>query len=183
MRKVEEKEYTSAPKAPFTTSTLQQEAGRKLGMTAKRAMQAAQRLYENGYITYMRTDSMALSTQAIERRAHLVEESTAASTCRRLRASGRASRGTRRRRTRRSARPARAFRRRDEIAARGRRGDEARLYDLIWKRTVAWQMVDARMKSVVATFDCELADGGKAELVARGRTVLFDGFLRAYVEG
>src|SRR5262245_12792389 len=69
---VEEKEYSSSPKAPFTTSTLQQEAGRKLGMAAKRAMQAAQRLYENGYITYMRTDSVTLSTQALSAARELV---------------------------------------------------------------------------------------------------------------
>src|SRR5262245_52298496 len=69
---VEEKEYSASPKAPFTTSTLQQEAGRKLGMTAKRAMQAAQRLYENGYITYMRTDSVALSSQALAAARELV---------------------------------------------------------------------------------------------------------------
>src|SRR6185503_11928777 len=74
VRKVEEKEYGSSPKAPFTTSTLQQEAGRKLGMAAKRAMQAAQRLYENGFITYMRTDSVALGAQAITAARELVAE-------------------------------------------------------------------------------------------------------------
>ncbi|HVS19717.1 MAG TPA: type I DNA topoisomerase, partial [Planctomycetota bacterium] len=72
VREVEEKEFQKSPKAPFTTSTLQQEAGRKLGMAAKRAMQAAQRLYENGYITYMRTDSVALSSQALEAARSLV---------------------------------------------------------------------------------------------------------------
>src|SRR6185436_9990870 len=69
---VDEDEFNSKPKAPFTTSTYQQEAGRKLGMAAKRAMQAAQRLYENGYITYMRTDSVTLSSQALTAARELV---------------------------------------------------------------------------------------------------------------
>jgi DNA topoisomerase-1 len=101
VRRVEEKEYKSEPKAPFTTSTLQQEAGRKLGMTARRAMSAAQSLYQNGYITYMRTDSVALSDQAIAARA-----------------SSAGSRRTRRRRTRRSAPRARPSARRARSRAK-----------------------------------------------------------------
>ena len=179
---VEEKEYTSSPKAPFTTSTLQQEAGRKLGMAAKRAMSAAQSLYQNGYITYMRTDSIALSEQALRAARTLVEESFGKQY---LTSAPRAFQGKSRnaQEAHEAIRPAgESFRHPDEV--RGEVGDdEARLYDLIWKRTVASQMVDARLKSVTASFDCALSNGGKAELVARGRTVLFDGFQRAYVEG
>ena len=183
VRKVEEKEYTSSPKAPFTTSTLQQEAGRKLGMTAKRAMQAAQRLYENGLITYMRTDSVVLSTQAVKAARDLVRESYGEEY---LPKAPRLWEGKSRnaQEAHEAIRPAgEAFRPPDEIAAEVGAGDEARLYDLIWKRTIASQMLDARLKTLVATFDCALGGGGKAELVARGRVVLFDGFLRAYVEG
>jgi DNA topoisomerase-1 len=179
---VEEKEYTSSPKAPFTTSTLQQEAGRKLGMSAKRAMSAAQRLYENGFITYMRTDSIALSEQAIRAARTLVEESFGKQY---LPDSTRTWQGKSRnaQEAHEAIRPAgESFRHPDEV--RGEVGeDEARVYDLVWKRTVASQMVDARMKSVTASFECALSNGGKAELLARGRTVLFDGFQRAYVEG
>jgi DNA topoisomerase-1 len=183
VRKVEEKEYTSSPKAPFTTSTLQQEAGRKLGMTAKRAMSTAQRLYENGLITYMRTDSVVLSTQAVKAARDLVKESYGPEY---LPKTPRLWEGKSRnaQEAHEAIRPAgEAFRPPDEIAAELGAGDDARLYDLIWKRTVASQMLDARLKTLVATFDCELAGGGKAELTARGRVVLFDGFLRAYVEG
>ncbi|MGE3343974.1 MAG: type I DNA topoisomerase [Vicinamibacterales bacterium] len=182
VRKIEEKEYGSSPKAPFTTSTLQQEAGRKLGMTARRAMQAAQRLYENGYITYMRTDSIALSAQAITAARDLVTSRYGAEY---LPSRPRVWEGKSRnaQEAHEAIRPAGETFQLPDAVEREVGGDEARLYDLIWKRTVASQMVDARMKSVAATFDCTLSTGSAAELVARGRTVLFDGFLRAYVEG
>ncbi len=182
VRAVEEKEYGSSPKAPFTTSTLQQEAGRKLGMTAKRAMQAAQRLYENGFITYMRTDSVTLSAQAIAAARELVGarygKQYVPPAPRQWEGKSRNAQEAHE-----AIRPAgESFQ--DPEAVAGELGsDEARVYELIWKRTVASQMVDARMKSVAATFDAELAGGGRVELVARGKTVLFDGFLRAYVEG
>ncbi|HEX6881769.1 MAG TPA: type I DNA topoisomerase [Planctomycetota bacterium] len=182
VERAEEKEYGASPKAPFTTSTLQQEAGRKLGMTAKRAMQAAQRLYENGYITYMRTDSVALSTQAIAAARELVGERYGKEY---LPRAPRQWEGKSRnaQEAHEAIRPAgESFRDPAEVE-RELGGDEARVYDLVWKRTVASQMLDARLKSVTATFDVPLAGGGKAELVARGKTVLFDGFLRAYVEG
>ena len=182
VRDVEEKEFAKSPKAPFTTSTLQQEAGRKLGMAAKRAMQAAQRLYENGYITYMRTDSVALSSQALDAARKLVAQRYGADF---LPAKPRAykSKSRNAQEAHEAIRPAgESFRAPDEVA-REVGDDEARVYDMIWKRTVASQMADARLKSVTATLDCELASGGAAELVARGRTVLFEGYLRAYVEG
>ena len=181
-RKVEPKDYTSAPKPPFTTSTLQQEAGRKLGMTAKRAMQTAQRLYEGGFITYMRTDSVALSGQAVSAARTLVGGRYGDAYLPRI---PRVWEGKQRnaQEAHEAIRPAgEQFRDPDEVA-REVGEDEARLYDLIWKRTVASQMVDARLRSVAATFDVVLAHGGRAELVARGRTVVFDGYLRAYVEG
>jgi DNA topoisomerase I len=182
VRSVEEKEYGSSPKAPFTTSTFQQEAGRKLGMTAKRAMQAAQRLYENGFITYMRTDSVSLSGQAMQAARTLVAGRYGAEY---LPKSPRVWEGKSRnaQEAHEAIRPAGESFQNPEVVEREMGGDEARVYDLIWKRTVASQMVDARMKSVAATFDAALSTGGRAELVARGRTVLFDGFLRAYVEG
>jgi DNA topoisomerase-1 len=182
VREVEEKEFSKSPKPPFTTSTLQQEAGRKLGMPAKRAMQTAQRLYENGYITYMRTDSVALSQQALEAARALVTERYGREF---LPAAPRAykSKSRNAQEAHEAIRPAgESFRVPDEVA-REVGDDEARVYDMIWKRTVASQMADARLKSVTATLDCELAGGGTAELVARGRTVLFEGYLRAYVEG
>ena len=182
VKKVEEKEFGSSPKAPFTTSTLQQEAGRKLGMTAKRAMQAAQRLYENGYITYMRTDSVALSSQAIEAARALVQGRYGAAY---VPKAPRKWEGKSRnaQEAHEAIRPAGERFQDPEAVAKEVGEDEARVYDLIWKRTVASQMVDARQKSVTATLEAELAGGGRCELVSRGRTVLFDGFLRAYVEG
>lgn len=182
VKKVEEKEFGSSPKAPFTTSTLQQEAGRKLGMTAKRAMQAAQRLYENGYITYMRTDSVALSSQAIEAARALVQDRYGAAY---VPKAPRKWEGKSRnaQEAHEAIRPAGERFQDPEAVAKEVGEDEARVYDLIWKRTVASQMVDARQKSVTATLEAELAGGGRCELVSRGRTVLFDGFLRAYVEG
>ena len=189
VRKVEEKEYGSSPKAPFTTSTLQQEAGRKLGMTARRAMQAAQRLYENGYITYMRTDSVTLSRQALDAARTLVGDRYGAEY---LPKAPRQWEGKSRnaQEAHEAIRPAgESFQAPEDVERELGGGDEARVYELVWKRTVASQMVDARMKSVTATLDVELAGGdssghpSRAELAARGRTVLFDGYLRAYVEG
>jgi DNA topoisomerase-1 len=181
-RKVEHKEYGSAPKPPFTTSTLQQEAGRKLGMSAKRAMGAAQSLYQNGYITYMRTDSVALSAQAIAAARSLVSGRYGTEYLPRTPREY-SSKSRNAQEAHEAIRPAgESFRMPEEIA-REVGEDEARLYELIWKRTVASQMVDARMKSVTAVFDAALPGGGRAELVARGRTVLFDGYQRAYVEG
>ncbi|MFZ4618226.1 MAG: type I DNA topoisomerase, partial [Rectinemataceae bacterium] len=182
VRSVEEREFSSSPKAPFTTSTLQQEAGRRLGMSAKRAMQAAQRLYESGFITYMRTDSVKLSGQAIEAARSLIASRYGKEY---LPANPRNWEGKSRnaQEAHEAIRPAgENFRDPSEVAAEVDSQD-ARLYELIWKRTLASQMPDARHKAVVATFDCALGApvlGGKAELQARGKTVLFEGFLKAW---
>jgi len=179
---VEEKEFSSSPKPPFTTSTLQQEAGRRLGMPAKRAMQSAQRLYEGGYITYMRTDSVKLSDQAVQAARALVEARYGASY---LLPKAREWEGKARnaQEAHEAIRPAgESFRSPEEVAAEVDSQD-ARLYELIWKRTIASQMPDARHKSIVASLSCELPGGRSCELQARGRVVLFDGFLRAYLAG
>jgi len=183
---VTERPFRRSPAAPFMTSTLQQEAGRKLRFSAQRAMQVAQRLYEQGFITYMRTDSTTLSDQAL----------TAARTQARE-MYGDAYVPDRPRRYERKVKNAQeaheairpsgeSFRTPDQ-AARELSGDELRLYELIWKRTVASQMNDATGTSaqvrLTAAVPEGVAEGQQAEFSASGRVIAFPGFLRAYVEG
>ena len=181
------KPFRRSPAPPFMTSTLQQEAGRKLRFSSKRAMQIAQRLYEQGWITYMRTDSTTLSSQALtaaraqatslygpeyvpaqprlyERKVKNAQEAHEA-----IRPAGE------------------SFRTPDE-SSRQLSGDEFRLYDLIWKRTVACQMADATGTSAQVRLTGTAAgqDGAadrQAEFSASGKVIRFPGFLRAYVEG
>ena len=171
------------PAAPFTTSTLQQEASRKLRFSSRQTMRVAQSLYENGYITYMRTDSTNLSEQARHRGP--------AAGRRALRAGVRARTGpgstrarprTPRRRTRRSARPGDAFRTPAQVSGQ-LSGDEFRLYELIWKRTVASQMADARGSTATVRLGATAADGRACEFSASGTVITFRGFLAAYEEG
>ena len=181
---VEEKPYRSSPKPPFITSTLQQEAGRKLRFSSKRAMQVAQRLYENGYITYMRTDSTSLSAEAT---AAARSQAAALYGPEYVPAQPRTySRKVKNAQEAHEAiRPAGdAFRRPDEVS-REVGPDEAALYDLIWKRTVASQMADAtgstvsvRLKAVTAEATPRTTDWSSS-----GRTITFPGYMRAYVEG
>jgi len=189
VRSVTERPFRRSPSAPFMTSTLQQEAGRKLRFSAQRAMQVAQRLYEQGWITYMRTDSTTLSDEALsaaraqadalygpeyvppaprryERKVKNAQEAHEA------------------------IRPAGETFRTPEQASASLRGDELRLYDLIWKRTVASQMADAtgtsaqvRLVATVAAGAGAGLGGAEAEFSASGRVISFPGFLRAYVEG
>lgn len=172
---IESRESTRRPYPPFTTSTLQQEANRKLGMGARETMRVAQRLYENGHITYMRTDSVNLSDQAISAARMRVTELYGANY---LHASERRfqtkSQGAQE--AHEAIRPAG-----DQMLPADRLpidGAERKLYDLIWKRTVATQMANARLKFTTATISVE-----DAIFRASGREVLFPGFLRAYVEG
>jgi DNA topoisomerase I len=173
---VEQKPYTERPQPPFTTSTLQQEASRKLGFAAKRAMRAAQRLYESGYITYMRTDSTELSSEALGAARNLIRMTYGAE---HLPSEPRAYRTKVRnaQEAHEAIRPAGAsFTHPDQVGAEMGE-DERRLYDLIWKRTVACQMKDAtgqRTTLVVAL--------GDARFQASGRTVDYPGFRLAYVE-
>ena len=172
---LEEKESQRAPYAPFTTSTLQQEANRKLGMSAKETMRVAQSLYENGYITYMRTDSVNLSEEAIQAARRRVTELNGPQFPtphpRRY-----ATKTKNAQEAHEAIRPAGDQMR--PVDTLPLAGEERRLYDLIWKRTVATQMANARLKFTTATIAVD-----DALFRASGRTVLFPGFFRAYVEG
>jgi DNA topoisomerase-1 len=182
VRSVEDKPYVRRPSAPFMTSTLQQEASRKLRMTAQTAMRVAQRLYENGYITYMRTDSTTLSESGLnaarsqardiygpeyvpdvprryERKVKNAQEAHEA-----IRPSGD------------------SFRTPGHVANELSR-DELALYDLIWKRTVASQMADARGQTVTVRLGATSSDGRDAEFSTSGTVITFRGFLAAYEEG
>ncbi len=181
---VEAKPYTRKPYPPFRTSTLQQEAGRKLRFGARRTMSAAQRLYEAGFITYMRTDSLTLSAAAVDAARRLVagrygEEYLPA------KPRTYASKVKNAQEAHEAIRPAGdSFKSPKTIAGQfGATSDEAKLYDLIWKRTVASQMKDAKGESVKVVVAVTPDGGATSEFAASGKTILFPGFLRAYVEG
>jgi DNA topoisomerase-1 len=177
---VERKPYTRKPYAPFRTTTLQQEASRKLGFSAKYTMQVAQRLYENGYITYMRTDSITLSETAVAAaRSQAIKLYGAAFVPDKPRAY--ASKVKNAQEAHEAIRPSgEEFRTPGET---GLRGDEFRLYELIWQRTVASQMKDAVGESVSVKVGGTSSAGEAVEFSATGRTITFYGFLKAYVEG
>lgn len=177
---VEEKPYTRKPYPPFMTSTLQQEAGRKLRFSAERTMSIAQRLYENGYITYMRTDSTTLSESAInaartQARQLYGEEYVSPSPRQYTRKVKNAQEAHE------AIRPAGETFATPDAVRRELNGDDFRLYELIWQRTVASQMADARG----TTLSLRIAGQSGSEQVvfsASGRTITFAGFLKAYVE-
>ncbi len=176
---VEAKPYTRHPYAPFRTTTLQQEAGRKLGFTAQRTMSVAQELYEGGFITYMRTDSVELSGEAI-RAARTQARSLYGPDYVPDQPRVYRSKVKNAQEAHEAIRPAGStFRAPD---ATGLSGDRRRLYELIWMRTVASQMTDARGESATITLEATGASGTVAGFTARGRTITFPGFLRAYVE-
>ncbi|QEF96781.1 DNA topoisomerase 1 [Stieleria maiorica] len=175
--KVEVKPFSERPRAPFTTSTLQQEANRKLGFGAKRTMGAAQKLYENGYITYMRTDSTTLSKEAVSAARSLVQSVYGENY---LHPSVRVYKGKVKnaQEAHEAIRPAGTQFPTPESLKGQLDSDQFRLYDLIWKRTVACQMADARKQRISVVIE-----GGGATFTATGTSILFEGFLRAYVEG
>ncbi|MGO0604150.1 type I DNA topoisomerase [Brevibacterium linens] len=179
---VESKPYSRRPAAPFTTSTLQQEAGRKLRMSARQAMRTAQSLYEHGYITYMRTDSSALSGQAIAAARKQVTElygpEFVPQSPRQY-----ASKQKSAQEAHEAIRPAGDSFRTPAQVSKQLNGDEFRLYDLIWKRTVASQMADAKGKTATIKVSAALADGHEAGFSASGTVITFRGFLAAYEEG
>lgn len=178
---VESKPGTRSPRAPFTTSTLQQEAGRKLAMSAKHAMSVAQRLYEKGFITYMRTDSTALSTQAVQAaRAQAVAMYGEKAVPLNPRVYANKSKNAQE--AHEAIRPSgETFRTPAEVAGELDR-DEQRLYDLIWKRTMASQMSDAKYETTTVTLEIT-AGGRRVEFTASGTVYTFKGFLEAYEEG
>jgi len=174
---IKEKPRTSNPKPPFTTSTLQQEAARKLRSSARQTMSTAQKLYENGFITYMRTDSTHLSDEALAGSRKVIQDlfgneflpenpNQYATKVRNAQEAHEA------------IRPAhRVFLSVDEV--KNSLGDEAaKLYDLIWKRTVASQMASAKLKQTTITIKNQ-----KAEFRANGQMILFPGYMKVYVEG
>ncbi len=182
VQSVEEKPYKRSPYPPFRTSTLQQEASRKLRFSSSRTMSVAQRLYENGHITYMRTDSTALSDTAVAAARSQISKLYGQEY---LSPNPRvyASKVKGAQEAHEAIRPAGdSFPTPEQIA--GAVGpDEARLYDLIWKRTIASQMADAKGVSVSARLGADASDGRKVVFATSGRTITFPGFLRAYVQG
>lgn len=180
VRSVESKPYRRSPYAPFRTTTLQQEASRKLGFGAKATMQVAQKLYENGFITYMRTDSTTLSDTAVSAaRAQVTQLYGADYLPEKPRVY--AGKVKNAQEAHEAIRPSGdRFR---TPAETGLTGDQFRLYELIWKRTVASQMKDAVGNSVTVRIGGRATDGRDAEFTASGKTITFHGFMKAYVEG
>ena len=179
---VERKPYRRSPYAPFRTTTLQQEASRKLRFSAKHTMSVAQRLYENGYITYMRTDSVTLSQTAIsaarKQAAELYGANYVPDAPRTY-----ASKVKNAQEAHEAIRPAGdSFRTPAQVAKDKLSSDERRLYQLIWERTVASQMKDATGESVSVRVAGTSTAGERAEFGANGKIITFYGFLKAYVE-
>jgi DNA topoisomerase-1 len=182
VRSVERKPYTRRPAAPFMTSTLQQEASRKLRFTSQTTMRVAQRLYENGYITYMRTDSTTLAESALKAARQQASQlygpeyvpEKARQYDRKVKNAQEAHE---------AVRPAGdRFRTPQEVQGELSR-DEHGLYDLIWKRTIASQMKDATGSTVSVRLGARASTGEDAEFGASGTTITFRGFLAAYEEG
>ncbi|MEB3326970.1 MAG: type I DNA topoisomerase [Synechococcus sp.] len=177
---VEEKPTVRKPVAPFTTSTLQQEANRKLRLSARETMRTAQGLYERGFITYMRTDSVHLSDQAISAARSCVNAKYGKEY---LSPSPRqfSTKARNAQEAHEAIRPAgESFR---DPAATGLDGRDLALYELIWKRTVASQMADARLTMLAVDLEADGGELGTASFRASGKRIDFPGFFRAYVEG
>jgi DNA topoisomerase-1 len=169
---LEKKPASKSPTAPFTTSTLQQEASRKLGFSVSRTMSNAQRLYEAGHITYMRTDSVNLSKQALNEARQVITNSYGPDYAQ-TRVFKTKNKGAQE--AHEAIRPTKLARMRVDAAP-----DEQRLYELIWKRTVASQMSDAKLERTVIQISNDKHD---KKFTARGEVVTFEGFLKVYFEG
>ncbi|CAI9429095.1 type I DNA topoisomerase [Candidatus Ornithobacterium hominis] len=160
------------PSAPFTTSTLQQEASRKLGFSVARTMRVAQQLYESGLITYMRTDSVNLSSEAISAASHYIEENFGKE-YKQVRKYTSKTKGAQE--AHEAIRPTNL-----RMEQGGADASQQRLYDLIWKRTIASQMAEAKLEKT--TIDVDMSNQKKHVFRGKGEVVLFDGFLRVYQE-
>ncbi len=182
VKSLDTRPYRSSPKPPFMTSTLQQEGGRKLGMSAQQVMRVAQGLYERGYITYMRTDSTNLSETAIKAaRTQVVELFGKDFLPDEPRLYARKVKNAQE--AHEAIRPAgESFRTPQELATE-LISAEMKLYDLIWKRTLASQMTDAQGETVSLKLEAKTSQGQQVEFSASGRTITFKGYLQAYVEG
>ena len=181
VRSADEKPYTRRPAAPFMTSTLQQEASRKLRFTSQTTMRVAQRLYENGHITYMRTDSTTLSESALAAaRKQAVELYGADSIPDAPRQYTRKVKNAQE--AHEAIRPAGDSFRTPKQLERELNRDELALYDLVWKRTLASQMADARGLTVSLRLGAKTPSGRDAEFSASGTVITFRGFLAAYEE-
>ncbi|MGA0568992.1 type I DNA topoisomerase [Rathayibacter sp. KR2-224] len=183
--KLETRPLTRKPAAPFTTSTLQQEAARKLRFTARQTMSVAQSLYENGHITYMRTDSTALSAQAVTAARAQAKALYGADS---IPDSPRtyANRSKNAQEAHEAIRPAGDTWRTPAQMSSVLHGNDLRLFELIWKRTVASQMADAKGQTASVTIEAKVSegalDGTIAELTASGTVITFRGFMQAYEE-
>lgn len=169
---IQVKPTQKGPAAPFTTSTLQQEASRKLGFSVSRTMSVAQKLYEYGKITYMRTDSPNLSELALNTIQSYINKEFGKEYSNRKQY---ASKNSNAQEAHEGIRPTYI-----ENTQEGTNRDEERLYDLIWKRTIASQMSNARLEKTVAKIDISTR---KEKFVAEGEVMKFDGFLKVYIEG
>lgn len=181
VRSLESKPYTRRPAAPFTTSSLQQEASRKLRFSARQTMSTAQRLYENGFITYMRTDSTSLSSEAVRAARNQIEELFGAENVPdRPRVYATKSQGAQE--AHEAIRPAGSNFKQPSEVEKLLSADEFKLYELIWKRTLASQMSDA--KGTTTSVLIEVSGKGRiAQFSAAGTIITFPGFLAAYEEG
>ncbi len=179
---IEKKPYKRQPSPPFMTSTLQQEASRKLRFSAQRTMKAAQRLYEGGYITYMRTDSTTLSETALTAARRTIGELYGAE---HVPAQPRtyANKVKNAQEAHEAIRPAGDSWRTPDDVSRAIEPDQAKVYELVWKRTVASQMKDAVGETVSVRIAGASREGRAVELTTAGLTITFPGFFRAYVEG
>jgi DNA topoisomerase-1 len=176
---VNRRKQKRSPYAPFITSTLQQEANRKLNLSARRTMQIAQRLYENGHITYMRTDSTTLSKQAVMASRSVVKSKYGSEYLSKKHRQYKSAKAAQE--AHEAIRPAGT-----QMPTKkdlGLRGIEGALYDLIWKRTVATQMADAEIQYITVHIDAGEEGDVLVRFRASGKKILFPGFFRAYVEG
>ncbi len=170
--KIEKKPFKKSPSPPFTTSTLQQEASRKLGFSVGRTMSAAQKLYEAGHITYMRTDSVSLSNEAIDSIKEVIKNSYGENYSQVRRYSNK-NKGAQE--AHEAIRPTKAQNREVSLEI-----DAMKLYKLIWKRTVSSQMSDARVERTTIAIQ---SDQFTSQFKAKGEVIVFDGFLSVYIAG